>query len=531
MLNVVGYVRLSRDEDKENYSSIAAQQNMIADYAAGKGWKVSKIYTDYNFSVYTLDRPEFCSMLEEAKQGKVDVILAKDLSRIGRNNGRVLVLIESLREWGIRLLLITEAEGGLDLLEDQHDILGIKTWYNEMYIKDISRKIRANMHTMQKNGQLIMGNIYGYNKVKGEQKFQLTVDEAIRPIIKLIFQLYIQGLGYKRICDILNEKGCITPSEYLREKHENLGRVFKNSVAQQWQTHMIQRIIQNDVYIGTLRTQKKRARLIKGKQEKVPPEEQYVFENHHEAIVSEETFILAQEIKQKRNNKPYRNNKDKYPYIFSSFVECGDCGGAGIGLKLGKAQGARRGYNCSKYQKYGNVQCWNHGIGEEQLLFYFRELMQALVTTHEDYITNMKTAAPPVNSHAALKTLYKDLKQTKLELKLTISQKIKDLSKEDNIEYGEMIEKSYEELEAAKKKKIADLEKTILELERAENAEESKAASSNREILHRILHTEVPLRKDLEQILDKIVIYASKSQKGRQVDFQLKVELDKLVYQ
>ena len=100
----------------------------------------------------------------------------------------MIVLIDRFKELNKRLILITEGNGGLDLLEDDNDIIGIKTWYNEMYIKDISRKITANMHAKQKKGELIMGNFYGYKKIKVNDKFNLVVDEDIKPIIELMLQ-------------------------------------------------------------------------------------------------------------------------------------------------------------------------------------------------------------------------------------------------------------------------------------------------------------------------------------------------------
>jgi DNA invertase Pin-like site-specific DNA recombinase len=527
-MNVVGYVRLSRDEDKENYSSITSQQDIINEYADGKGWTVSNIYIDDNCSGYTLDRPAYNRMIDEVERGNIDVILTKDLSRIGRNNGKVLVLIDKLRELSIRLILITEADGGLDLLEDEHDILGIKTWYNEMYIKDISRKIRANMHAKQKKGELIMGNFFGYNKVKINDKFHLVIDEAVMPIIQLIFKLYIAGLGYKKICDVLDEKGYVTPSEYIKQRHACNGRVFKNAATSKWQTHMIQRIIQNDMYVGTLRTKKRHSRFIKGKQEKVAKEEQYVFENNHDPIISKEDFQLAQEIKLKRNEKPYRTNKAKYDYKFGSFIECGDCGYAVVGVNLRKAPLIKRGYNCTMYQKYGNKQCWNHSVEEEKILFYFREFLKDLKAEYEEYIANIQTIERKNYIKTSLRNLQKELAIANDDLKLTLNQKIKDLGKESNVDFRAIIEKSYEDLEIDKKKKIADLTHRIEELNRVANIELEKNIKTNIEIFNHIIHADIPDRKVLEQIIDKIILYAEKSSKERNFHFQLKVDIDKL---
>lgn len=521
---VVGYIRLSRDEDKENYSSIISQQDIIEEYAKAKNWIISKMYIDDNCSGYTFNRQAFNEMMEDLEIGKVDIILTKDLSRIGRNNGKVLVLIDRFRELNKRLILITEGNGGIDILADENDTLGIKTWYNEMYVRDISRKIRANMRSKQKKGELIMGNYYGYKKIKANCKFQLIVDENIRPIIVLIFKLYIDGLGYKRICDELDQKGYPTPSEYIRQRHEENGRVFKNSVASKWQTHMIQRIIRNDIYVGTLRTNKKSARLIKGKQENIAREEQYVFENHHEAIISSEDFKLAMEINIKRNYKSYRTNKLNHNYLFGTFVECGDCGYKAIGMNLRKPPIIQRGYNCTMYQKYGKKKCSNHSIKEEKILFFFKELLKEIKLEYEDYISKIRNGEKKSNSKVLLIKLQRELNIANNEFKLILSQKLKDLMKESNDEYKKIIENSYIEIENEKKKRIIELTSKIYEFQRSDNDNKENNTKLGTEIFDNIIEAEIFERRDLERLLDKIVVYDD-----RTLEFAMKVNIDRLI--
>lgn len=530
-MNTVGYVRLSRDEDKENYSSIESQKDMIYDYAKSRGWTVSKIYADDNYSGYTFNRPAYKEMIEEVEKKNIDTIIVKDLSRIGRKNSKVLTIIDDFKETNIRLILITEgSNGALDILEDDLDILGIKTWYNEMYVKDISKKIRSSMHAKQKKGELIMGNFYGYNKKKMGDKFYLFVDEEIRPIIELIYKLYIEGLGYKKICDVLNEKGYLTPSQYIKQRHENNGKVFKNTTTSIWQTHMIQRIISNDLYIGNLRTRKRHARLIKGKQKVVPKEDQYVFKNNHEAIISKEDFQLAQEIKSKRNKRPYRNNKAKYNYIFGSFIECGDCGHAVVGLNLRKVSSVLRGYNCSMYNKYGNKHCWNHSVKEKELLDDFREFLKDLRDEYESYISDIQVEEKKNNEKASLDRLKKEHATANDELKLMYIERIKALNKENDDEMKSIIEENYDEIEKNFKKKIRGLKEQIIEIEKITNVDIEKNLKTNIEIFNNIINAEVPKRKDLELLIDKIIISADKSSKKRYYEFKLKVNIDKLVY-
>ena len=165
-MTVVGYCRLSRDEDKENYSSIEEQKRIIKEYASTRNWIISNddFYIDDNVSGYTFNRPEFSKMIEKVKGGKIDVVIAKDLSRIGRHNGRVLVLIDEFKNIQKNLILVSEMGGTYDVLNDRDDTIGITTWFNERYVKDCSRKTRDHMYSKQKTGRLIMGNYYGYIK-------------------------------------------------------------------------------------------------------------------------------------------------------------------------------------------------------------------------------------------------------------------------------------------------------------------------------------------------------------------------------
>ena len=159
-MTVVGYCRLSRDEDKENYSSIEEQKRIIKDYAISRNWFISDddFYIDDNVSGYTFNRPEFSKMLEKVQKGDIDVVIAKDLSRIGRNNGLVLVLIDEFKNMQKNLILVSEMGGSYDVLNDRDDTIGITTWFNERYVKDCSRKTRDHMYSKKKKGRLIMEN-------------------------------------------------------------------------------------------------------------------------------------------------------------------------------------------------------------------------------------------------------------------------------------------------------------------------------------------------------------------------------------
>ena len=305
-MRVVGYCRLSRDEDKENYASIEEQKRILCEYAKSRNWILTDddFYIDDNVSGYTFNREYFSLMMSKVRRGEIDVVLAKDLSRIGRNNGKVLVLIDEFKTMQKNLILVSEMGGVYDVLNDRDDTIGITTWYNERYVKDCSKKTRDHMYSKQKDGRLIMGNYYGYEKRFDTDGIpQLYVIEELRPVIETIFKLYTENnYGFNKIARILNkEYDYPTPSKYYKEKHLERGRVYKHKVQENWTKDMVAHIIVNEVYTGKLITHKKKTITIRGKAIKLPKDQHFEFENHHEPIISKEIFDLAQEIRNKKH--------------------------------------------------------------------------------------------------------------------------------------------------------------------------------------------------------------------------------------
>lgn len=512
------YLRLSRDEDAANYSSIISQKRIIQEYVENKKLgNIYKYYEDDNYSGYTFERPAFKEMMQDLADGKFDIIVAKDFSRLGRHNAKMLLLIENIRELGKRLILVEEGSGGYDTSEDDDDIIGIKTWYNERYIKDISRKIRSSFRVKQKDGTLIFHEYYGYRKHPLE-KHQLIIDEECAEVVKIIFDLYIKGYGYYKIVDYLNKQNFSTPSMVVKKHSEEKGKIHKSAVSTEWQTYNISRIIKDDIYAGILRLGKTKKLTIKGKACKTSPEEQYVFVDHHEAIIDKQTFELAQEINQKRNNTPYRGNK-KHDYIFSSFVYCGHCGSYMTGRNI---KGYPIHYLCGAYQKYGKKKCIHSVLRESTLLAAFKEYLIALKQIMKTYIESITFTTNKRNSQCLLTKLTKEFTITNEELKILLSQKIKDLMKEPNLDYREILEKNYDELELTKKKRILEISKQLEEIKKLDDVNSESTIKTSMKIFDEIINKERPSKEDLHLVLEKIV------HKDKAPVFHLKNGLDQL---
>ena len=525
-MTVVGYCRLSRDEDKENYASIEEQKRIIKDYANTRNWIIEDkdFYIDDNVSGYTFNRPEFSKMMNKVQEGNIDVVIAKDLSRIGRNNGRVLVLIDEFKNMQKNLILVSEMGGTYDVLNDRDDTIGITTWFNERYVKDCSRKTRDHMYSKQKSGRLIMGNYYGYIKDKDDIT-KLHVDEEIRPVIELIYKLYIEkGLGRKKICDILNSQyDYPTPSVYYQRKHLERGRIYKHPVQKLWSTYMISNILNNDVYCGNLRTHKKKTISIRGRAIKLPEEEHFVFENHHEAIISKETFKLAQEIRKRKLNNKSTSGTRKRTYAFSGMCRCGDCGFGVSGIAITRNQG-QKGYECSQYRTYGKARCKCHEIKESDMIIHLKEFLKFTKQKYFNEINKIKIEIKTNKEQTNKEKFEVELETLKAEYKVLLNQKVKDLTSSTNEHQKQMIENTYKELEIDKTNQIEKLQQMLKKEEQEISKEKIKRLKATIEYFDDIIESEVPNRYVLENIIDTIWIYSDKS-----VKFNLKVAINELI--
>jgi DNA invertase Pin-like site-specific DNA recombinase len=505
----IGYVRLSRDEDKENYSSIESQIALIKDYGIRNNIIIDEIFIDDNFSGYTFNRPAFKKIRILLDEGKVNLILAKDLSRLGRHNAKVLLFIDEIREMNKQLILIDEGSTGYDTNKDDDDIIGIKTWYNERYVKDISHKIKSSFKIKQKNGNLIFHEFYGYKK-DIHDKNKLLIDENIAEAVRLIFDLYLKGNGYRNIVKVLNEKNIPTPSIYLKQSIEAKGKTFKNLTNSKWETHMVARILKNDIYIGTLRCGKTFRNTIKGKPIKNTNENQHIFEDHHLPIISKEDFELVQEMMIKRNDSHYRGVK-KYEYVFSGYLKCADCGSYMTGRLIKSGKNSMRGYDCGNFQKHGKEFCKYHGISEENLIDKFIIDLKLKKQILEDDLNSFKIKEHKEENKDKLNEFNKQLMNVKNEYKILLSQKIKDISKETNNEYKQMIEENYSELEKEKKQKIAYLNSKIKEIQEIIETNSSEKILTFLDILNHIIDTRDINKKVLLPILEYIEVNQYKS--------------------
>ena len=513
-----GYVRLSRDDNKRNYSSIENQKLIIQKYAEENNMIVRHIYEDDGISGYSFNRPQFQNMM--ANLGSIDVIVAKDLSRIGRHNAKVLLFLEEMEEQGKRVILIDD---NYDSLYSDDDIIGIKTWDNERHVKNTSRKVKRIKKMEQENGTLKCAPPFGYTR-HPLNKQMVLIDEEAAAILNLEKDLYLEGNGIRKIAEILSDRGVPTPTMLQKERFQALGLSYHREVAYMWSYGMVKDTLFNDYHNGVLRTHKRERMTINGKDKKISKDQQYVFPDHHPKIFDDDTMKLLFEVKDSRHHSQYRGQR-KHINLFSGCLYCKDCG-----MKLTAINRPNRGkyYVCGTYNKKGKQFCeYAHLVTEETLMDALVKYLTLCRDSLADIIHNFdlsKLKAPTYSADDSLQRLENELEKIKKELKTLITQKVKELT--TNPGMAEIINETYASLQTEKMERISAIEKTLQDLTKEPHIPTAAIKPNLQtalDILNEVLEQKGLTRTDIEVLVEKIIV-----DKAGNVDIYLKHGLGNL---
>ena len=513
-----GYVRLSRDDNKRNYSSIENQKLIIQKYAEENNMIVRHIYEDDGISGYSFNRPQFQNMM--ANLGSIDVIVAKDLSRIGRHNAKVLLFLEEMEEQGKRVILIDD---NYDSLYSDDDIIGIKTWDNERHVKNTSRKVKRIKKMEQENGTLKCAPPFGYTR-HPLNKQMVLIDEEAAAILNLEKDLYLEGNGIRKIAEILSDRGVPTPTMLQKERYEALGLPYHREVAHMWSYGMVKDTLFNDYHNGVLRTHKRERMTINGKDKKISRDQQYVFPDHHPKIFDDDTMKLLFEVKDSRHHSQYRGQR-KHVNLFSGCLYCKDCG-----MKLTAINRPNRGkyYLCGTYNKKGKQFCEHaHLVTEETLMDALVKYLTLCRDSLADIIQNFDLSnlkAPAYSADDGQQRLENELERIKKELKTLITQKVKELTANPGM--SEIINETYASLQTEKMERISAIEKTLQDLTKEPHIPTAAIKPNLQtalDILNEVLEQKGLTRTDIEVLVERIIV-----DKDGNVDIYLKHGLGKL---
>lgn len=513
-----GYVRLSRDDNRKNYSSIENQKLIIRKYAEENNMIVRHIYEDDGISGYSFNRPQFQSMM--ASLDSIDVIVAKDLSRIGRHNAKVLLFLEEMEEQGKRVILIDD---NYDSLCSDDDMIGIKTWDNERHVKNTSRKVKRIKKMEQENGTLKCAPPFGYTR-HPLNKQMVLIDEEAAAILNLEKDLYLEGNGIRRVAEILSDRGVPTPTMLQKERLQTLGLPCHRKVAHMWSYGMVKDTLFNDYHNGILRTHKRERMTINGKDRKISRDQQYVFPDHHPKIFDDDTMKLLFEVKERRHHSRYRGQR-KHVNLFSGCLYCKDCG---MKLTAVNRPNRRKYYVCGTYNKKGKPFCEHaHLVTEETLMDALVKYLTLCRDALADNIQNFDLSdlkAPTYSAEDSRQRLESELERIKKELKTLVTQKVKELTANPGM--AEIINETYASLQTEKMERISAIEKTLQDLTKKSHipaAAGGPGLPTALDILNEVLEQKSLTRTDIEILVEKII-----ADKDGNVDIYLKYGLGNL---
>lgn len=376
-----GYLRLSKEDDDIAKSetlqsnSIENQKEYIEDYLQSKPEiRVVDFYIDDGYSGVNFDRPDFQRMLQDIKDKKINCVIVKDLSRLGRNYIEVGKYIERLFPFlGVRFIAINDNfDSADDAALSNNIIVPFKNLINDAYCRDISIKIRSHLEVKRKRGEFIGAfPVYGY--MRGEDKNKLIVDPCAAEIVKEIFAMKMEGMSQQAIADELNRLGVLSPAEYKKEQGSGYKTVFQTHSRAKWTAVAVLRVLTNEVYMGTLIQGKESTPNYKVRvREKKPKEEWIRVENAHEAIISRTDFELISDILQKDTRVSTGKSAVS---VYSGYLVCADCGCSMVRKKVRSGSLEYVYYVCSGNKKDKDI-CSSHRISENTLNMAITKTLQ-----------------------------------------------------------------------------------------------------------------------------------------------------------
>jgi len=355
------YCRLSRDDNSGSLESmsIGNQRQMLTDYVKEKGWTLKECYIDDGYSGVNFDRPDFKRMIRDVEAGKIDCIITKDLSRLGRNYVQAGYYTEEyFVERGIRFIAINDS---IDTMQENNDIAAFHHVLNEFYPKQVSKKVRQVKRASAQQGKFMNSQApYGLQKSPQDKHILIKDDEAAKIVYRLFFE-YANGDSARMIANRLNTEKLDSPRFYHYAK---LGRV--NPLSEQknvWGSATVLQLLRNQAYIGNMVQGKREVVSFKTKKIRhVAPENWIVVENTHEPIIPRELWDRVH--KRLNDNYRVRETKKETIELFAGILKCADCGSP-LAYMHKKLKTTEKGvYRCSRYNNNGGKACTTHYIDE-----------------------------------------------------------------------------------------------------------------------------------------------------------------------
>ena len=360
------YVRLSKEDGdvasaaKAESNSISNQKNLIKDFLKDKDdIIVVSERVDDGYSGSDFERPGFQMMMDDIRRGTVDCVIVKDMSRFGREYIDSGKYIERLfPALGVRFIAVNDHIDSKEESSRDDIVVPFKNLMNDAYCRDISIKIRSHLEVKRRNGEYIGAfTPYGYKKDEND-KSRLVPDLYAAGVVKDIFRMKLHGMSQTAIADRLNEQGILSPMEYKHSLGIRIQDNFKTHEQAEWSSMSVRRVLENEVYVGTLIQGKHSTPNHKIKKIMDKPEEEWIrIEDNHEPVISRREFAIVQRLLgMDTRTSP---NEDEV-YVLSGLAVCADCGAPMIKRNVPAGGKVYSYYICSK--NAATKQCGTHRI-------------------------------------------------------------------------------------------------------------------------------------------------------------------------
>ena len=495
------YIRLSKEDESEGPSQSVTNQNSLLDeFVKQHRLSVYDTYIDDGYSGTTFDRPAFRRMIADIEAKKVNMVITKDLSRLGRDYIMTGHYMERyFPEKRVRYIsLLDGIDTGVE--STANDITPFRAIMNDMYAKDISKKIKSVKRDKQRKGQFIGGKpMYGY-KMHPTEKNKIIIDEEVAPIVRRIFAMALDGVSCRKIAATLNEEGVPTPATYCGW---NMGR--RGPYAGLWSSERISEMLQNETYIGNMVQGHMMKISYKSKKcLKQPRENWVVVEGTHEPLVDAETFRKVRLLVESRKHTRSRT----YDFLLKGLIFCHECGYPLATLNRKNAAGEERlFFVCRTYQRFTKAGvCTCHSIKEqtvtEAVLAKVREVCQAYLNADQLLPMAQKAveaARAADSTEGEIQTLQGKIESMTANLDRMYMDKLSGILSEDD----------FQRIYCKVKSDRAKLEDQLRELEKKKESP-AKAEDEAKALVQRFLESACASRELLVSLIERIELSEDK---------------------
>ena len=500
------YCRLSRDDGAEGESnSIANQKKLLAKYAKEHGFTNTKFYVDDGYTGTNFNRPGFQQMLEDMEMGYISTVIVKDSSRFGRNYLEVGQYTDYyFPEHNIRFIAINDC---IDSENGEDDFSAFRNVMNEMYAKDISRKVRSSHRLRGNAGEPLAPPPYGYVK-DPENKKKWIIDPDAAEIVRRIFRLCIEGNGNETIARILQDDKVLVPQAYWQSKGMSRGGKKTQPNPYKWCKTTIAKMLEQQEYCGDIINFKSYSKSFRNKTRVENPKENWaIFKDVHEPIIDRETWERVQELtKNSKRRKP--KSADVKKSIFTNLLYCGDCGHK-LWFNINKQNPSIRFYSCSNYKGLRGTCESTHYVREDSLEQVVKMELFKLAT----YLDHDENAFAELLEHKTNKDALAERKaaESALAAATARSQELLRLYErvyEDNVngkvtdDWFMRLSHKYEVEQEELKKQMFDLKNKIERLDTARNSSGSFIRAIRKFMT---MQTLTPIV--LQELIDKIEVF------------------------